>query len=191
MSGPGRHPAHRSARRADDRGISTAEVVVAVAIALVVMTATTSIAVSMLRAERYNTALRADLDGARVAVDRVRRELRGARQVTVAPGGARVDFWLDRNRDLAVQPSERVAYALVADGTGAGAGGRLERWTAAAPTPTQVVVRGLGPPTTGQPAFAVAAGSRVVTVTLVADVPVANGPPPLAHTAQVRLRNAP
>lgn len=132
------------ARAADDRGFSLAEMLVVMVVGAIVLTATSSMMISTLRAERGSSALRESMDSARVASERLRRELRGAQRLYpvnsagVAAGPLVLPFWIDRNANGAVEADEEVTYELVEE---AGEG-QLRRYTRADPVP-RIIARGL------------------------------------------------
>jgi len=163
-------------------GFSLVELLVAVALLAVIGSATTGLVLSQIRAERFATEQRLAMDQARVALDRVRAEVRGSRQVLSGNAGT-LRFWLDRNADGVLQADEDVSYGVV---TAAGET-TLQRWTAAQPT-RRVVARRLSAATVFSYA-PLPPATRVVTISLEVQAQGAGGPTPLRATDRVRLRN--
>lgn len=160
-----------------DDGVSLVELLVTTVLLAVIGASTLAVTVSVSRAQRRSDEVQTTLDTTRIAVDRVRRQLRGARRVLDDPSRRHLQLWIDRDGDDVLEAAEVVHYQLVpADG-----GARLETWTGADPGARRVVVRGLD---LNEP-FAYAPPSpatRLVDVSFVVDGGV-------AATAQVRLRN--
>lgn len=185
--------------RANEGGFSLVELLVVVLVGGVLLSAIAGVVVAMLRTQRFVTTTRENLDEARVAVERIRQDLRGARRIqTTGPSGSassatQLVFWVDENQDQVTQAAEQIVYQLrTVDGRG-----RLERFTGAATTPVPLVV-GLdlaigGAAATSQFTYDAAPLSESTLVTVV--LTVANTgderAAPLAVTEQLRLRNAP
>lgn len=171
-------------RLRDSHGMTTVELLVTVLIAGIIGAALVGSVLTVNRTERTMQAVRDNIDEARITLDRLRVEVRGARRVFHDPDGTELFFWLDRNGDEQIQTEEIVHYGLVelADGTA-----RLERWTADAPGQRQVVAWNLLPNTPfvyDQPS----PKTRLIDVELIVDAGGDRAEPKTVHT-QVRLRN--
>lgn len=177
--------------RAQD-GVSLVELLVTIIIAGIIGAAVVTSVVTANRTERTMQSVRDNMDEARIALDRVRVELRGARRVFADPtDGLHLSYWHDRNHDEVIQGDEIVHYELVE----AGDRWRLERWNAATPDARTVVARNLlydpDDPPFDTPPFTYDQSpplTRLVDIVLVVD---AGGDrvDPKTVTAQVRLRN--
>jgi Tfp pilus assembly protein PilW len=119
-----------------DDGFQLVELMVVMVLLTLLGGATTSVVLSSLRAERVTDDLRTNLDEARVAVERMRRDVREARRIYdtnphgLVTGPAQLSMWRDVNQDQLQQQPELVTYRFraTADGTGV-----LERRTAEMP----------------------------------------------------------
>jgi type II secretory pathway pseudopilin PulG len=117
-------------------GVGIVELVVTMVLLGIIGTATTSIVVSSIRVERVTDDLRTNLDEARVAAERMRRDVREARRIYVTSpegltsGSSQIAFWRDTNQDQLQQTSEQVTYRFAAEPDGSG---RLERRVATDP----------------------------------------------------------
>jgi Tfp pilus assembly protein PilW len=120
-----------------DDGFQLVELMVVMVLLTLLGSATTSVVLSSLRAERVTDDLRTNLDEARVAVERMRRDVREARRIFdtnphgLVTGPAQLSMWRDVNQDQLQQQPELVTYRFraAADGTGV-----LERRTAEMPS---------------------------------------------------------
>jgi type II secretory pathway pseudopilin PulG len=170
--------------RADD-GTSLVELLITIMVAGIIGAALVTSVVTVNRTERTMQAVRDNVDEARISLDRLRIELRGARRVFHDPDGTHLQFWLDRNGDEQIQVEEIVHFALVEPGDGTA---RLERWTADTPGQRQVIAWNLVPNTPftyDQPS----PRTRLVDVELVVDAGGNRGAEPKTVHTQVRLRN--
>jgi type II secretory pathway pseudopilin PulG len=165
--------------------------------------AITSVVASSLRTERVTDDLRTNLNEARVAVERMRLDVREARRIYptspqgVANGPAQLAVWRDANQDQLQQTTEQVTYrfSTAADGTG-----QLERRTEAMGAGEwRVIARHLdlsvGPDGKPRSRFETApAPPKTRTVTMVVTVVARPGSGAAAQklsiTETVRLRNA-
>jgi type II secretory pathway pseudopilin PulG len=118
-------------------GVGIVELIVTIVLLGIIGTATTSIVVSSIRVERVTDDLRTNLDEARVAAERMRRDVREARRIYVTSpegltsGSSQLAFWRDANQDQLQQTSEQVTYRFAAEPDGSG---RLERRVASDPS---------------------------------------------------------
>jgi type II secretory pathway pseudopilin PulG len=161
------------------------ELLVTLLIAGIIGAALVTSVLTVNRTERTMQAVRDNVDEARISLDRLRIELRGARRIFHDPDGDELQFWIDRNGDEQIQIEEIVHFGLIDDGEG---GARLERWTADAPGRRQVVAWNLVPNTPftyDQPS----PRTRLVDVELVVDAGGDRGAEPKIVHTQVRLRN--
>jgi type II secretory pathway pseudopilin PulG len=167
--------------------------------------AITSVVASSLRTERVTDDLRTNLNEARVAVERMRLDVREARRIYptspqgVANGPAQLAIWRDVNQDQLQQTTEQVTYrfSTAADGTG-----QLERRTEAmAPGQWRVIARHLdmSTGTDGKPRLRLETAptppktrtvTMVVTVVARPGTGAGAGAQKLSITETVRLRNA-
>jgi prepilin-type N-terminal cleavage/methylation domain-containing protein len=167
-------------------GFTLVELIIALTITGIVASATASVLLTSLRAEGFARELRTSMDDGRVALDRIRRELRSARRVYTDSTARTLHVWIDRDQDNLQDTTEQVTFQVRDDPTGP----RLVRFTAAAPTPVLVVrnialADAFAYPTASTPT----AATRVVTMTFTADVRTTGGPQPITVTDSVRLRN--
>jgi prepilin-type N-terminal cleavage/methylation domain-containing protein len=164
-------------------GFSLVELLVVVALLGVLGSATTGLVLSQIRAERFATEQRLAMDQARVALDRIRTEVRGSRQIIATSDPKTLRFWLDDNGDGVLQPAEDISYGVV---TAMGET-TLQRWTAAEPSP-RVLASRLSD-ATAYSYDPTPPATRVVTISLEIEAQGAGGPAPLRATDRVRLRN--
>lgn len=183
----------------DDDGFSLVEVLVVMLVSGVILAAIAGVVVAMMRTQVFVSTTRENLDDSRVAVERIRQDLRGARRVQLTgPAGSassatQLVMWIDENQDQVTQAEELVVYQLrTVDGDG-----RLERFTGASTTPVPVAVGldltavdGIPQSQFSYDATPVAE-STLVTVTLTVSNPGDERAAPLAVTEHLRLRNAP
>lgn len=105
-------------------GVGIVELIVTIVLLGIIGSATTSVVLSSIRVERVTDDLRTNLDHSRVAVERMRRDVREARRVYVtgqdgvASGSTQIAIWRDVNQDQLQQISEQVTYRLNAAGDG-------------------------------------------------------------------------
>jgi len=105
-------------------GIGIVELIVVVVLLGVIGTATTSVVMSGMRVERVTNDVRTNIDEARVAAERIRRDVREARRIySLSPEGftsgpSVIAMWRDVNQDQLQQISEQVTYRLNAAGDG-------------------------------------------------------------------------
>jgi len=177
----------RLRRRPDgEDGFTIVELMIALTITGIVASATASVLMTSLRAERFARELRTSMDDGRIALDRVRGEVRSARRVYTDSTARVLHVWIDRNQDNLQDSTEQVTFEVRDDPTGP----QLVRFTAAAPTPVLVarniaLADAFAYPTSPTPT----AGTRVVTMTFTSDVRASGGPQAITVTDSVRLRN--
>lgn len=124
-------------RQADQAGFTLVEVLVVMVLLSVVATATTNVVISTLRTEQLQAEMQAVMDDGRISLQRIRQEVRAAREVfetscepttTGCSPSTRLHFWVDQNQDGARVPEEIICYlteSLVEDQY------QLVRWTRA------------------------------------------------------------
>jgi type II secretory pathway pseudopilin PulG len=190
-------------RLRQDGGFQLIEAMMVTLLLSVLGMAITSVTVSSLRTERVTDDIGTNLNQARMAVERMRLDVREARRIYptspqgVAHGPAHLAVWRDGNQDQLQQPSEQVTYrfSTAADGTG-----RLERRTEEmSPGEWRVIARHLdmsvgadGKPRSRFETSTAPPKTRMVTmvVTVVARPGTGAGAQKLSITETVRLRNA-
>jgi type II secretory pathway pseudopilin PulG len=101
--------------RAEDAGVGLVELLVAVVIMGLVGGSIVSVAVASFRTERTVVEARAAMDEARLAVERLRRDIRESRRVLVGSTATTLGLWIDGDRDAVVDAGETITYRLVAD----------------------------------------------------------------------------
>ncbi len=181
----------REALGVDEQGISLVELLVTILISGIVGAAVLTGVVTMNRTERTMQSVRDNIDEARLSLDRIRIELRGARRIFEDPDGTHLQFWIDLDNNDTISSNELVHYELVDDGDHA----RLERWTADDPDARRVVARGLlydADDPDAVPPFTYDRDppeTRLIDIALVVDVGARGGVDPKPVEAQVRLRN--
>ena len=150
----------RSRHGAED-GFTLVELLVVMLLLGVIGATTTGVVISTLRTEQFQGEMQAVMDDGRIALQRIRKEVRAARQVyetscrtaTVCAPSTRLHVWVDQNQDLAQSADEVICYHTDTIGPNQY---ELVRWTAAQePTCT---------------AGARPSGAQVVARTLVANV---------------------
>ena len=170
MRSPPRNP---PAAPRGDSGVGLVELIVVMVLMGVVGSITTTLIVSSLRSSQVVAAQADSADQARLGVDRLTRELRGARTLLPLPAGTApetaVRVWVDDDGDGVMTAAEDVSYRFGSSP----AGGLLERSTAAEPAWQTLALR-------------LAAGSRF-------DLPAtpAGAPPLLRITVQARSDDGP
>jgi Tfp pilus assembly protein PilW len=173
----------------NDRGISMAEVMVAIMILTVGSSVLFLGMTTLYRSQRYSEQDSGSLASLRTSLDRFEKEIRQARRMYSDSTDKTVHFWVDYDRDNQQDLSERVTYEVKDQG---GNKAHLIRSTEADPSSGKVVSRGL--------VFNAAASNFVynaadpiaatlITVTFVARE-VGTSSPERTVTTQVRLRNA-
>lgn len=148
---------HRSA----EGGFTLVELLVVVLLLSVVGATTTGIVMSTLRTEQFQQEMQATMDDGRISLQRIRREVRAARQVyetscepstSECDPSTRLHFWVDQDQDQIATNSEKVCY-LTEEITAGSDQYQLVRWThevkdtceSPAPAGAQVVARTLVP----------------------------------------------
>ncbi len=167
-----------------ETGLSLVELLIAMVMTAIIGSTLLSIVTSSLRTGLFASDTRATMDETRVAVERVARELRGARRVYPTSTGTSLRFWTDADVDGLQDTNEQVTYSLVANA------GRteLQRSTEVSGSTSRVVARNLSSAT----AFTYDVAppdTQVVTVTFTATSIGSGGASNLTATAGVRLRN--
>jgi prepilin-type N-terminal cleavage/methylation domain-containing protein len=181
--------------RHDERGFSLVELLVTMLVGGVLISALTTTGVSFLRTERMSNGTRDNMDAARVAIERIRPDLRQARFImTHSPSGIAtssnaVVIWVDRNQDQVQQANEQIVFRFRSvDGVGV-----LERLTEEPGGTPQVLAGGLDLSASSfvfnHPAGEPVSASTVVTITLTFNKLPHSGAVPLQAVERVRLRN--
>lgn len=170
----------------DEGGFTLIELIIALTITGVVASATASVLLTSIRAEQFAREMRTSMDDGRIALDRIRKEVRSARRVYTDSTARTLHVWIDRDQDNLQDTTEQITFQVRDDATGP----QLVRFTAAAPTPVLVVrnialADAFAYPTSPTPAV----GTRVVTLTFTTDVRASGGPQAITVTDSVRLRN--
>ncbi|MTV25552.1 prepilin-type N-terminal cleavage/methylation domain-containing protein [Nitriliruptoraceae bacterium ZYF776] len=124
-------------RRRDETGFTLVELLVVMVLAAIIGTAVVTSIVTVTRVERTASEVQDDLGTARIAVDRLRRELRGAVNVTADSGPRQLQF---RVVDPATGQRELVTWSLVDDGEG---GALLRRREGPPTAPTRTIAGNL------------------------------------------------
>jgi prepilin-type N-terminal cleavage/methylation domain-containing protein len=168
-----------------EQGFTLVELLVTLALALVVLGAVTTTAVSSLQSQRFSTDIASAMDEARFAVEWMRRDIRQAQRVDGTSTGTSLTIWVDRDQDRVRTAGEVITYRLVTEGGAT----HLRRSTAADPT-GRIVARRLESGTVFTYAPAVPA-TRVVTVALTARPasPVARAGTEMTVSDRIRIRN--
>lgn len=102
----------RAGLRDDERGVTLIELLVVILIIGVVMGATYSIIISTERSNQFQQTMQQVVDDGRIALSRIRKELRSARRVFATSGADRLHFWVDANQDAIPQADEQICYAV-------------------------------------------------------------------------------
>ena len=96
----------------DDRGFTLVELLVAMLVTGVVLGGITAVVLSSLRVEQNQRQLQDVVDDGRLALTRIRQEVREARRILPGSDEKRLYFWVDKNQDALVQPEELVCYVV-------------------------------------------------------------------------------
>lgn len=107
--------------RREESGVSLVELLVAISLLAVVASATLSVVVTTSRSQNRTANLGQVMSDARTSLDRMRKEVRGARRIygSDAPSSGNesdqdtLSFWIDDNDDDIQQVSEQITYQLV------------------------------------------------------------------------------
>lgn len=99
----------------NEDGFSLIELLVVLGLLSIVGASILGVATTTLRAERTAEDLARNLDDTRIAVERVRDEVRGADGICEDSDGQSMTVWTDRNVDGTVDSGEVVTFELVED----------------------------------------------------------------------------
>lgn len=168
--------------RRGQAGFTLVELLVVVAVTSVIATAITSVVISSFRIEQNQQSFQDVIDDGRIAMQRVRGELRSARRVHEDSDARTLRMWVDADQDQAISDSEQICFVVEPFG-GSGEQWQLVRWTHAATADD--CAPGITPPAGGE--------RRVVARTLTDPEVFAYDPPPAADplaapTREVDLR---
>ncbi len=171
-----------------DDGMTLVEVIVAVVLLGVVSAIAQTMVVGTYRASRYSDSDFQGLSDARVALDRLTKELRQAETVYTGSDASHVQFWVDLNRDGAADPGELITYRAAPVTSATGVASVELRRSVTGTTGYTVLARALTSSTiftydTPPP------GTALVTVTLTAGLNTKDAAQPRTITTQIRLRN--
>lgn len=120
-------------------GFTLVELLVVMMLMGVIGAATTGVIISTLRTEQMQREMQETMDDGRIALQRIRGEVRAARQIfetscepaiTDCTPSTRLHFWVDQNQDGAQTPDEVVCYLTEPIGS-TGEQFQLVRWTEA------------------------------------------------------------
>lgn len=185
--------------RGSESGVTLVELLVAISLLAVVATATMTVVVTTSQSQNRTANLGQVMSDARTSLDRMRKEVRGARRIygsdaptSTNPAGQNnasdqdtLSFWIDSNDDDIQQASEQITYQLTTLATG-----RFEivRFTHDAPSSTRSMARTL---VNNDPFSYDVAPPETRVVNLNMDFQVASGQTfePLDIGGSVRLRN--
>lgn len=180
----------------DERGVTLVELLVVMALTAIIGTATVAVVQSATATERFTHEMRTVMDDARIALGRVRKEIRAARIVMPNSTASHLDMWVDQNQDndrtsdeminFCVRPVDTTDPCVDPSATGQF---DLVRWTdAQGYSEARVAATTLRTADvfSYQPA---PEETRLVTVTLALDLDTTRGPQALDVSATVRLRN--
>lgn len=169
-------------RPTSQAGATLVEALVIMVVAAIVGGGLFSVVTTSARSERSLAEAQDEMDAVRIALDRVRRELRGAQRVGPDPTGRRLEIMIDHDADGTTD--EIVVYELVPDGDGA----TLWRATSQSPgTPQRVASDLLANEPFHYPENN--AGRRGDRVVIVIEARASQDREPLRAQAEVRLRN--
>jgi prepilin-type N-terminal cleavage/methylation domain-containing protein len=199
-----------------DAGVTLIEMLVVMVIFGVISASITGVLITAQRSEQFQGEMQEVMDDARISFQRMRREVRAARQVyatscvslTVDASGdytncsptGKLHFWVDQDQDAIVDPVEVICYFTESIGTGQW---QLVRWDSAAagcdaanrPTNAGILAQTLVNPLpfrelTPHPyADPDAEPTRQVRVVLDLEVVNLRGPRSRAFESIIRLRN--
>ena len=125
--------------RSGEGGFTLVELLVVMLLMGVIGATTTGVIVSTLRTEQVQSEMQEVMDDGRIALQRIRGEVRAARRVfetscepatTDCTPSSRLHFWVDQNQDAAQTADEVVCYLTEPIGT-SGEQFQLVRWTEA------------------------------------------------------------
>lgn len=197
------------APRRDESGFTLVELLVVILLTGVIASAITGVIVSTLRVERQQQQLQDVIDDGRIAIERVRQELRAVRRVYEDSDERAMRVWVDRNQSGTVEDEEQLCFVVQhLPGGIEGEQYQLVRWShaeepedctpEATPGPNaQVLARTLTAPeaftdyTPGVPEDVTQPPVREVTVRMMLEVAGQPGSGEVAVTGSVRLRNVP
>ncbi len=173
--------------RADEAGLSLAELLVAMMISSLALSLLAVMVSSSVRAEIFSRDDSASLDDMRIVAERITKEMRQGRLMYPDSTAYRAHFWVDFDLDNQQDADERIYWEVRDDGTG---DWDLVRYTDADPTELVIAefvvdegdVFAYDPPFPGI--------VRLVDIAITFDVDPNERP--VAHTVEssVRLRNA-
>jgi Tfp pilus assembly protein PilW len=178
----------RLRKRADERGVTLAELLVGMGLAMIVTSLMVAGVMVVNRTQRYTDEDSQTLAALRIAESRFARDLRQARRVFSISDGHKIRFWVDFNRDFLQDIGERVSWELQPVGSKA----QLIRYTDAPTSVPTVQVRNL---VYGDTFAYVTTDGSSGTATLVSITLTANAAPTgiakdRSIVTEVRLRNA-
>ncbi len=124
----------------DERGMSLAEVLVAMVITAIITMAVTAGAIAVYRGRNYTTQDSDSLSSLRIAMDRFEREVRQARRIYSDSTDKIVHLWVDYDRDNQQDLNEKIYWTI--DDLGSGRADFL-RSTDAAPGSPVIQVRNI------------------------------------------------
>ena len=169
-------------------GFTLIEVMVAIVLLGVVSAIAQTLLLGAYRASRYSDSDFQGLSDARVALDRLSKELRQAEMVYSGSDATHVQFWVDLNRDGAAGPGEVITYtaATVTSPTGVAS---VELRRSVNGTPGYTVLARALTSTTVFTYDAPPPGTSLVSVTLTAGLNVKDSAQPRVVSTQIDLRN--
>lgn len=202
-------------RTRGEGGFTIVELLIVILVTSVIAGAAFLMITTTYEAERFTHDMRTVMDDGRISIDRVRKDIRGARSVLAGSDAATLHFWVDQNQDHVVQTDENVWYCVRPIGgttcanpsSWSGDAWELVRWTESpttwkegdalprtSPASGHVAARTLLDPLVftylvGAATATDPAESQVVGVKFRLDAQTARGPGELAVSASVRLRN--
>ena len=101
-----------------EAGVTFVELLVVMVLMGIIGAATTGVVVSTLRTEQFQGEMQAVMDDGRISLQRIRGEVRAARQVmetscqdtTACAPSSRLHFWVDQNQDQERTTDEIICY---------------------------------------------------------------------------------